>query len=613
MPDIIAQCSQMLVEKSGGGGGRQINAPLLSVFLGEDAEAHREDVFFTYKSCWLNGAESLKSLTARDYSPDSVLTTVQTMLAANFRTYSTVYLAYYWDIMDSRFDEFFQAVQQDLSFPVAITAETFFFVFCREFTPIEREQKKTRLQTLIAWAKETGRHLIVLSTFTLVGLRDAGENYRLAANLLLISNTWFSPGEKNLGSNLTFFLSRQPVYSAGYYVLKKNTWDIAATCLWQILDNYQHFSAERFGAAGVREQLCGADSDYHALFQQIFCEKIAPLLPQDASFLRYLPYTKEIASLDSNLSDIGPRGFFGSRNVHPFVNRNTAAEAIQSIRPIWEACLDLYYRCPTTAWMNSPEGSAFIMEFFCKKLNYALDFKSMRDLLPDEARYLKELSSNADWTPPQPSESLPMELSDWLHHRARWELQTDVFRKLAQKLAEAMEQMRSDADGFEDVLAKAKGGLGIENVDPSVRKAYGAKTSALLTSDRDLLAGKISPCRDGGELLEQAGGVFEQLVGKDRVYSLSLQEHFNFLIENAAVGVDRIINTYFLQDMYQTGRLQTYTLPDSESGHMYCMVSQGAFTEYIQPRLHGDVFIVPRTDCIERLLVYPIAPDDIIY
>ena len=623
MPDYqetIAKCSRMLVGNSDvTGQGRQINAPLLSIFLGRDAEAHREDVFSTYQNCWLGGAKALGSLTAQDYSPDGVLAACSEMLSARlFKNYSTLYLAYYWDVMDDRFDTFFQAVKQPLSFPTAIAVESLFFVFCRELAPGARERKETRLRALIAWAQETNRHLIVLSDLTpatgLLSPDKIGESYRLAANILLISDTYFSPGEKDLGRELTFFLSQRPVYSAGYYVLKKNTWDIATTCLWQILDDYQHLPDTSHETKSVKEGLCGAGNGYDTLFQQIFDQKMAPLLPQDTTFLRYLPYTDEVRRLDDNLKGV-PTGFslFGRRSAPQAVNQETAEAAIHSIRPIWDACLELYYRRPVLAWMESAAGSAFIAEFFRQKLNLALDFESMSNLLLQEAEELEKLARGDGGWLPQASESLPMQLSVWLHHRACRELQSTVFCQLARRLADAMRRMHRDANGFERVLTDTKANLQIEGVEPCVRSAYGAKTRNLLAASHDLLARKISPCSGEADLLEQASAVFAELVQMDPVYRLSLKHHFNFLINSAApTDVDNIIGACFHQNMYHMGRLQTYSPPDSNA-RMYCMVSQGNFEERIDPQLHGDVFIVPRTDCIERLLVYPIAPDDIIY
>ena len=302
MPDYqerIAHCSRMLVGNSDvSGQGRKINAPLLSIFLGQDAEAHMDDVLNTYQNCWLSNANVLQSLTAQTYSPDNVLNACQAMLSVRntFNSYS-VYLAYYWDIMDDKFDDIFASIQAPLSFPTAVSVEAVFFLFCRELLPGAKARKEKRLKALIQWAEETKHHLVVLSDLTpsgLLGPDEIGENYRLSANILLIANSYFYPGEKELGKPLAFFLNQHPVHSASYFILKKPTWDIAVACLWQILDDYQRLPQSTSHASNVKERLCGQNHSYAHFFENLFQEKIASLLPQDYSFLRYLPYTSAL-------------------------------------------------------------------------------------------------------------------------------------------------------------------------------------------------------------------------------------------------------------------------------------------------------------------------------
>ena len=620
MPDYqerIAHCSRMLVGNSDvSGQGRKINAPLLSIFLGQDAEAHMDDVLNTYQNCWLSNANVLQSLTAQTYSPDNVLNACQAMLSVRntFNSYS-VYLAYYWDIMDDKFDDIFASIQAPLSFPTAVSVEAVFFLFCRELLPGAKARKEKRLKALIQWAEETKHHLVVLSDLTpsgLLGPDEIGENYRLSANILLIANSYFYPGEKELGKPLAFFLNQHPVHSASYFILKKPTWDIAVACLWQILDDYQRLPQSTSHASNVKERLCGQNHSYAHFFENLFQEKIASLLPQDYSFLRYLPYTSEMNRLDDNLNGV-QRGLFPlfRPKQQEVVSQEIAASALQSIADVWNACLDLYYRRPVFAWLESEEGSTFIREFFRKKLNLALNYDEMSNLLLNEARELENMAPNHAWNLPEISERMP--LHDWLHQQECRELKISVFSHLANVLATAMREMNAAANGFDRVLNAAKANLQIHNIDNRMRPPYLQKTHSLLVTNRDLLARKISPCGDEDTLLQQAGEVFAELVQLDPVYRLSLRDHYDFLISNAApADVDGIIDSCFSQNMYLMNRLQTYT-PPAGASMMYCMLSQGDFDERIDPQLHGDVFHVPRNDCIERLLVYPIEPENIIY
>lgn len=622
MPDyqeIITSCSHKLVGKTNvTGQGRQINAPLLSVFLGQDAEAHMEDVSAAYQNCWFSSAKSLHYLTAHNYSPESIFNACNAMLSARhvFRNYSTIHLAYYWDIMDDRFDVFLEAAKHPLSFSAAISVEPIFFLFCREMASGAQQKKESRLKAIISWAKESGRHLVVLSDLTpsgLLGPEEIGENYRLAANIMLIADSHFAPGEKDLGQTLNFFLTQNTVYSASYYILKKEVWEIATACLWQILDDYQRLPQSSTKAGNVKDRLCGSNNSYSTFFQNLFDEKMSHLLPQDHSFLRYLPYTDAMGQLDDNLNGVqrGLFSFLGRGNASQGVSQELAARAISSIQSVWDACLELYYRRPVLDWLNSSEGATFIDEFFRQKLNLALDYEEMSNLLLEEAATLDQLAGASAWDLPEVSTRMP--LPDWLHQQACRELKSLVFCRLAGILANAMREMHAAAKGFDRVLNEAKAGLQIQNLDKNVRDPYIQKTHSLLVTNRELLARKISPCGDQDTLLQQASEVFDELVQSDPVYQFSLKDHYNFLINDSApAAVDDLINSCFHQDMYLMSRLQTYTPPSGES-HMYCMVCHGDFKEHIDPYLHGDVFHVSRNDCIERLLVYSVEPENIIY
>lgn len=625
MPDYqetIISCSRMLVgntDVGGAGQGRQINAPLVSIFLGRDAEAHLEDVSSTYQSCWFNGAKALKYLDSQTYSPDHLLEACQDMLSVRhaFKNYATLHLAYFWDIMDDQFDVFWEAVKHPLSFPTAITVEPIFFIFCRELAIGARERKEQRLKALTTWAKESGKHLVILSDFSiasgLLGPDGISENYRLAANILLISNTYTPPGGNDLGTDLRFFLNQKPVYTAGYYILKKNTWDIAAVCLWQILDDYQRLPQVSTNGQSVKDRLCHASKGYGALFQELFGAQMNALLPQEHSFLRYLPYTDAVRQLDEHLNSV-QRGFslFGRRNnTDQGVNQELAGNAISSIQPFWESCLKRYYLQPIFSWLDSEEGASMVRESFRQKLNLALNYEEMSNLLLQEADELEKQANLQAWNLPEVVEKMP--LADWFHQEACRELMSAVFCRLAYVLASAMREMHSAARGFDRVLSAAKDNLQVQNAEASVRTSYMNKTHNLLAANGDLLARKISPCADETTLLQQARDVFAELVNIDPVYQLSLKDHYNFLISSSTPGdVDNIIAACFNQNMSEISRLQTYS-PSGDDAKMYCMVSHGNFEERIDPLLHGSVFHMPRNDCIERLLVYPIDPETIIY
>src|SRR5699024_8308986 len=152
-------------------------------------------------------------------------------------------------------------------------------------------------EELIRWARQEKRTLVVLSNHTAMGIlgnESIAENYRLAANVMLLLNSVYEQHEKNLGKDLYLAMDKEPLFSAGFYYLGKNTGDIARMSLWQILDEYEKLPEVNSSHKYLKERLCPESRSYATLFEEIFRDMAQPLLPTRYDFLQYLPYTEDM-------------------------------------------------------------------------------------------------------------------------------------------------------------------------------------------------------------------------------------------------------------------------------------------------------------------------------
>ena len=601
----IRQCSRMLAGNAdAAGNGRGIHSPMLSVFFGEEAERFRETVENVYADCWLFSAQNLRSLDTEGYAPDSAEKQTYAMMesGSGFQDYGMVWTAYFWDIMDGRFADIFDKVCQPVEYPAAILSQNIYFIFCKETSATARKERKERLEELIRWARQEKRTLVVLSNHTAMGIlgnESIAENYRLAANVMLLLNSVY---------DLAFALDKEPLFSAGYYYLGKNTGDIARMSLWQILDEYEKLPEVNSSHKDLKERLCPESRSYATLFEEIFRDMAQPLLPTRYDFLQYLPYTEDMRRFCGSLQGKHTGFALFRRNVPVRPDPALGEAAIASVSAVWEGCLEKYYLAPVRQALETSGNT--VREYFKEKLASALNYEEMCELLPQGAEELEELRENAQRK--REEQENGADLGEWLHCRACRELRAYLYGVLAGELCTAMKELHQAAVGFGKLLEDVKSNLRVDTVEPSVRVAYGHQMHNLAVSRRDLLMSRIRPCATADELLRQLCLTFETLTRDEKIYQYSLRDDLTFRFSVAGPGVaGNIIEECFDQDLRETVRLHTY---ESRPGKMYCMLSEQAnFTDRIKPQIHGDVFNVPRRDCIERLLIYPVDPEKIIY
>lgn len=622
---LIEDCSRKLRGNAVDGNGRLISMPLLSVFFGQEAERNIPVVFDTYGAYWVD-ARYLRALGQWDYNPEEPERQCNIMRSARgvFQEYNHVLIAYYWDIMDETFETAFRMAQDELSFPMMTRYECLYFIFCKDSTAEYRRVRKDRLNRLMDWAADTGRHLLILSDSTDQGMLNEEtypENYRICANILTIINSVYYNDalrrETPLGPELLMNLQREPYYSASFYSIEKNIHDIACVTLDTMLTEYKNIAKRSRSMQNVRERLCGVGKDYPDLFDEFFQENMLRFLHADVSFLRTMPWTPAMEDLEQSI--INPRRSWG-RTLNP---ADCAERAVASLSGtpdggpgIWEMVYDRYYGSALREWQQQEEGRT-IQSFFEQKLNSRLSYLEQRDMLGPEIEMLErrgeELIRNYHMSDPVDPGS--MKLEDWLDNCAVDQMKRELYPTLLENLIKAMKNMAVKSKDFEDVLLEADRNVPGERADDSIRTAYSHYARELFGQYPEVLTDNIRPC-DPDELPAELDKAFNQLIQADtagsRIYTASLEKDLAFQIEQGGAQASRdTIYACFRQNLAEMRRLRTLHTPSDTM--LYSMVNENAaFLNDLRQDQFGMVFRSARADVIERLMIYPVARGDVV-
>lgn len=627
----ISECAQLIEGRPDSDDARlAMDAPLLSVFLGKEAVAHSEQIKQQYNNNWRRAAEALEYLNQDDFTPDNAEDSINRMLMLRqtFRSNTIALEVVYWDLMDDNFENCFHQVKQNF-FPAGGISDfyRFHFLFIRQGQRRQAALSQTRLAQVIDWAQASNAHLIVLSDVTdqgLLGDHMIGENYQIAADLMLLANSVLSqPGmqltDTELSKQLRFTLQTGTVFSVGYIPLRKDTQSIAQVSLYNILDEYEYLSrAEDSSQASlsIREKLCNRGK-YPDLFARCFDELFLPKLPKDPSFLQYLPCTPATLEFERNTRrEQKPRGgvlsaLFGGHSKPP-VETNSNGEAIAQVyrsTPLHELTARKYYYEPVRRWFDSPEGQKEVQQYFFALLSQTLNYREMSGLRA-ECQQLAELAENAAWKmPPLPQDS---SLATLLAAYMEQQLRQKYYTKLARCLIQVMEYLAPVAAQFDEVIRKVKQNLEPVLVSEELQDAYSNQIRNLCHERREELRQSIHPSQEK-ELLDQLEDFFRRISGHS-IYHYTLVRHLAFMAGAAAGSADDVINAYFNQNMTQTCHLKLYDPPTPTADQLYCILNTNdGLQGLIDPQKQGRVFPVQRTDCIERLFLYPVDPQNILY
>lgn len=628
MPDeYISECARMIAGQPEKEENKlQMDAPLLSVFLGQEAVRYSDRIKTRYSNFWRR-ADVLEYLTASDFSPENAEDALNRMLMTRdrFQSLTTAIEVIYWDVMDDDFKQHFEKVKQKFTPGGGVTDfYRIHFLFIRQGQRRLAALCQERLRQAIAWAETENAHLVVFSDITsqgLLGDGTIGENYRIAADLVLMSNSYFRQNgdlapSNTLSRRVRFNLQQNPVYGVGYITLQKELADIAQVALYTILDEYALVTSHGNGSdVNVRDKLCGRGG-YTDLLAGCFDELVSPRLPKDPSFLQYLPYTEAVRTYEQTPRDKIKGGgllanLFGRKSYAADLPVSAAdrMKTIYQSDPIYALTAKLYYYDPVLNWLDSEQSRQDIRQHFFGLISSRLNYSEMGRLTA-ETQEIRRLKEEDAWKLPALPEGGG--LARMMDAYIQQNLRRKAYAIFADCLAEVMEYLGPVAANFDNVIQSVRQELEPVAINAELRNAYSSKVSRLCTTNSEQLRRSIHPSDESG-LLKQLTEYFRG-IADNSIFHYTLVQHLDFVAGSVQGQVQNVIDTYLNQDMTQTCHLKLLQGPSVQDGWLYCILDFGGrVQQYVNPAIHGSVFPTQETDRIERLFVYSVNPELIQY
>ena len=295
---FIQECGDLLQQEgtdsnNSVSGGREARNPVLSVYLGKQAQAQAQVVMGVYRKYWHN-AYALKQLNGEEYSVQTATESIFSMLNTNapFRNKHQMMVAYYWDLADDAFDSLLEKIQAELKFGALLECTRLIFADCRKTRFPDKIPQ--RMSSLFDWAEQAGVSVVVLSDYSdagILGEEDLWENYQIAAEITLLANSEWENNESMMwvdpATRLYFQLKRGGLYSVAYNRVGRDTFGIAAVTLSTILQEYRRMLLKEDGtkpSVSLEEKI--GDKSYRTLFQHFFDQQIAAVLPSADGYAR---------------------------------------------------------------------------------------------------------------------------------------------------------------------------------------------------------------------------------------------------------------------------------------------------------------------------------------
>ena len=622
--ELIQNCTQLIQRDDiVAGVGKRMCYPMLSVFLGKDAEAHVKDVQSAYFSCW--SAPALKLTAFRGtYTQEQIENALMEACTVEntYHTKTTVRVAWYWDIMDDDFETHFNAINMEIHPPIGVNMKRTIFVFCSQRNSIAQKIAQERLQKLIAWGEQQKQPLFLFSDATMAGPLDrkgVAESYHMAASLVLLLNSEDNDAhDMSLANRLDFDLSQHPLWTMSYRACGKNFFDILGVSLVKIIEEYQKMGTTAQNNNGAQVRVCGENGDYITFLDDVFENIIAPCCPndQEAVFWGDLPYTPEMAAMEQYLEEQPPvtkSGFFG------FLSKKqksvkAATDPIPSLGVFWDLCVQAYYIQPVRQWMSSSQGHQSLKEYMYGKLTKALTLADMQTQLPDERIKLGREQQYQNLSLPFPAPRVGLSLAAHLHACACTEVKRSIYKELLTILSEIMKELYEYSGTFTPLLENVANSFRGLGMDHNIQRAYGDHMKRLVRDNPEILNRKLRPCGSEAKLLEQLGNTFAALLEQDssKIYHCTLQQNINFQIQaGAAADANNIIENFFSFNLKSAGRLVTSQVMDIHNEQVFCIMNDNLDDLIRRDYDIGTKFIVNRCDRIERLCIYPVMADAI--
>lgn len=626
---LTEECAKKLSGQSLSGKFRRIHAPMIQVLLGREALRQKEEILQVYKMGWGTEAGHIPFLSSQDYSSERAAKECAALLTRReaFQDYSQAEIAYFWDISGEEFETEWEMVKDPVDLGIAaIQVYRFFFIFIKQDDKNTKEMRTERLQRLLAWARETRQHLILLSNVAGSGVgnisdRDIHENYEIAATLLLILNSEENDRDR-IGPFLHLKMEKTLLAGLGYMRVSKKSKEIAAITLRSILECYEGTGSQGEGGE-VEEKICGKDRGYGDIFEAFLREKLLSRLPQRSEFLRYLPYTKEVEELDQGLFSRNKRGFFGlGRPKHTDVSALSQA-ALASLSGtkenpgFWECMFEKYYLRVLKQWQQEEKKKEALEEYFTSLLNEKLGYREMKEALAPEAKRLEStpyVSRRPLGEGGYAQETLQRP-EDFFQSFALQDFRRELYGILAKALGESMEKLALYSSDFEQVLEKAKNYISTEDAPGVLKNIYGTKCTEILKKNPRILQENFRPC-DLDTLMLQLEKAFDALIQSDEAYGASFQEDLKLQMSDPALVGDAL-EDLFEKKLSSCARIRLFGgVTDPERMEITMVSRDRDGSEELMGKLQklgGEFFVSPRSDRIERISYFAIDPADIMW
>ena len=599
------------------GSTQHIWYPLLSVFAGEDAVKNVEIVKNVYQKCWLSDVvNAIPFVMGEKLGENDVKDSVRKALTRGpFESHDVFYQVFYWDIMDKNFDANFEVLKKKPYVPITYETRRIFYLFAKMGHEEEAQIAAKRGQMLIEWAQKAGEHVFILTDNTKDGfLNDdqLSENYQMAADITVISDSRSNDG-KSL--QLGFDLMKNTVYSAGYYSQGKNTRQIVSASIVSILDYYlSEMQKNTNEITGNIENYVG---NYIGIFEQIFAKIYLPEMPQDTSFFRFLNYTDQMDAFYRSFEGGNRRHnlFFGNQQKEEF-DYGAADAAKRSVAPFWQAILKQYYLNAAEKVLQTKRDAEHgddllrfeLRSILTSKFSY---YQLMSEAIKDEAARLQGLTEREVRAALPQVKNVSTPEAYFAQEMLR-DVKIIVYLKFYHLLAEELLDLYKNAGSFSEKIVMVQNYYKGLIKDDSIRESYSHVVAKECASKPDYIKAAICPCKDVEELLSQIENVFCTFTKDINEYHLSFADELKWRMNAPGGGaVDEVISAAFAKDVSATARLSAF---EGISGKIYSLIKESDVPlDSVNEASLGEIFDMPQSDQLERLLIYTLDSLTIIW